>query len=102
MILFLKTSQAYSGGYPCGTKATLIDDEGTVIGVQRGGGYNMEYALLKPWAEERYKHLIDFKCHPLPDGGSLRDIQNVLGYHGVTLVEVKSPIKNLYVYEVRE
>lgn len=100
MILFIKTSQAYKGGYPCGVKAKLIDDEGDVLATERGGGYDIEYALFKQWVEDRYQHLIDFEAHPIPSGGSLRNIQDTLGYHGVTLVEVKSPVKNLYVYEV--
>lgn len=102
MILFMKTSQAYSGGFKCGILAKLIDDQGDVLGMARGGGYNIEYALFATWAKTRYSHLIDFELHPIPDGGCLRDVQNVLGYHGVTLKEVESPVKNLFVYEVLE
>ncbi len=100
MILFLKTSQAYSGGFKYGILAKLIDDRGTVLGTTRGGGYNLEYVLFAKWAKARYANLIDFEQHQIPDGGCLRDVQDVLGYHGVTLKEVESPVKNLFVYEV--
>lgn len=102
MILFIKTSQAWHKGMKYGTLAKLIDEDGLVLARLKGGGFNMEYSLLKPWVMKTYAHIIDFDRHHLSDGGSFYDLQNILGYHGVTIRKVPAPVTNLHVYEVTQ